>query len=168
MDFPLRLLTILAYLIIVFIIPMLLFLIPLLLRFSLLPSLAIACATTTTLFLTTTCLSIYKKTPPNIPWAGLENKKYFPKLRASLRQFSAGRKPLEEGFEKVYVPFLLKHKTETRKLNLLHSTPKTISPSYSPKSTNPKSSSLPQMRTGSSPNPNPSSPPSQCKTNSLA
>ncbi|KAF2482021.1 cytochrome P450 [Neohortaea acidophila] len=38
--------------------------------------------------------------PPNIPWAGLNNKRLFPKLRANLREITAKRDPLLEGYEK--------------------------------------------------------------------
>ena len=37
--------------------------------------------------------------PSNIPWAGLKNKKLFPKLRACMREIFAGREPLKEGYE---------------------------------------------------------------------
>ncbi|KAF7198245.1 Cytochrome P450 monooxygenase [Pseudocercospora fuligena] len=36
----------------------------------------------------------------DIPWAGLKNKRFFPKLRACLRELSAGRGPVNEGYEK--------------------------------------------------------------------
>ncbi|KAF2165016.1 hypothetical protein M409DRAFT_24915 [Zasmidium cellare ATCC 36951] len=38
--------------------------------------------------------------PKNIPWAGLQNKKWFPKLRACLREMAVGRAAVEEGYEK--------------------------------------------------------------------
>ena len=37
--------------------------------------------------------------PPQIPWAGLKDKKIFPKLRANLREMTAGREPIDEGYE---------------------------------------------------------------------
>ena len=36
----------------------------------------------------------------DIPWVGLKNKRIFPKLRACLRELSAGREPVNEGYEK--------------------------------------------------------------------
>lgn len=37
--------------------------------------------------------------PPQLPWAGLKNKWLFPKLRASLREITARREPINEGYE---------------------------------------------------------------------
>ena len=38
--------------------------------------------------------------PADIPWAGLKDRKFLPKVRANIREFAAGRGPLEEGYEK--------------------------------------------------------------------
>lgn len=37
--------------------------------------------------------------PQDLPWAGLKNKKFFPQLRACLREVTAGRDPMNEGYE---------------------------------------------------------------------
>lgn len=38
--------------------------------------------------------------PPDLPWVGLKGKKFWPKLRANIREVSAGREPLNEAYEK--------------------------------------------------------------------
>ncbi|PPJ54504.1 hypothetical protein CBER1_02470 [Cercospora berteroae] len=40
------------------------------------------------------------RSPKDIPWTGLKNKKIFPKLRACLREIIAGREPFNEGYER--------------------------------------------------------------------
>lgn len=39
--------------------------------------------------------------PDDIPWVGLRGKRWFPKLRATFNQFTAGKRAIEEGWEKV-------------------------------------------------------------------
>lgn len=41
------------------------------------------------------------KTPSDIPWVGLGNRKVFPKLRACLSELFVGRSMIDEGYEKV-------------------------------------------------------------------
>ena len=43
------------------------------------------------------------KVPTQIPWVGLKNKRWFPKLRATFREVTAKRGPVEEGYEKVRI-----------------------------------------------------------------
>ena len=38
--------------------------------------------------------------PPNLPWVGLQDKRLFRKLRATLREVTVGRAPIVEGYEK--------------------------------------------------------------------
>ncbi|KAK5700076.1 hypothetical protein LTR97_006211 [Elasticomyces elasticus] len=48
--------------------------------------------------------------PPNIPWVGLNNKRWFPKLRATFGEVVASRKPMKEGYTKFSqhnLPFIL-------------------------------------------------------------
>ncbi|KAK3646869.1 hypothetical protein LTR56_008357 [Elasticomyces elasticus] len=49
-------------------------------------------------------------TPPNIPWVGLNNKRWFPELRATFGEVVAARKPMKEGYTKFSqhnLPFIL-------------------------------------------------------------
>lgn len=41
-----------------------------------------------------------RSVPSGLPWVGLKNKRFLPKLRANLREVVAGREPLNEGYEK--------------------------------------------------------------------
>ncbi|KAK3642111.1 hypothetical protein LTR56_010982 [Elasticomyces elasticus] len=48
--------------------------------------------------------------PSNIPWVGLNNKRWFPRLRATFGEVVASRKPMKEGYEKYAkhnLPFIL-------------------------------------------------------------
>ncbi|KAK5686010.1 hypothetical protein LTS10_002123 [Elasticomyces elasticus] len=48
--------------------------------------------------------------PPGIPWVGLNNKRWFPRLRATFGEVVASRKPMKEGYEKYAknnLPFIL-------------------------------------------------------------
>ncbi|KAK3115438.1 hypothetical protein LTR53_005240 [Teratosphaeriaceae sp. CCFEE 6253] len=48
--------------------------------------------------------------PADIPWVGLDNRRWFPRLRATLTEVTAGRKRFEEGHEKYSthdLPFIL-------------------------------------------------------------
>ena len=40
--------------------------------------------------------------PKGIPWVGLDGRRWLPKLRATLGEFSAGRQRIKEGYEKVH------------------------------------------------------------------
>lgn len=65
-------------------------------------ALGIAVATIATPFVALVSL-LYVRTysvPSELPWAGLKNKRLLPKLRANLREFTAGREPFKEGYEK--------------------------------------------------------------------
>ncbi|KAK5717443.1 hypothetical protein LTR17_016130 [Elasticomyces elasticus] len=48
--------------------------------------------------------------PSGIPWVGLNNKRWFPRLRATFGEVVAARKPMKEGYEKYAkhnLPFIL-------------------------------------------------------------
>ncbi|KAF2169519.1 hypothetical protein M409DRAFT_64636 [Zasmidium cellare ATCC 36951] len=50
------------------------------------------------------------KAPHDIPWVGLKNRRFFPKLRACLSELTAGQSMLDEGYEKYgkhNLPFIL-------------------------------------------------------------
>lgn len=41
-----------------------------------------------------------KQVPESLPWIGLEDKRFFPKLRAGFREVTVGRKLMNEGYER--------------------------------------------------------------------
>jgi len=41
-----------------------------------------------------------RNVPKNLPWVGLQDKRLFPRIRAGLREITAGRGPLNEGYQK--------------------------------------------------------------------
>lgn len=41
------------------------------------------------------------KAPRDLQWVGLNGKRFLPRLRAALREFTAGRDPIREAYEKV-------------------------------------------------------------------
>lgn len=41
------------------------------------------------------------KPPSGLPWVGLQEKRWFPRLRAALREVTAGRIPIDQGYHVV-------------------------------------------------------------------